>query len=79
VPPLLYRHLLEQYDIRVSTVRGSVTAELAETEDSALLQLAAPAALPVIHDTGYDQAGAPVILGHRRFTTRDARYLNEVR
>jgi hypothetical protein len=35
--------------------------------------------LLVIHDTSYDQAGAPVILGHHRFKTRDARYPHEVR
>ena len=79
VPSLLYRHLLERYDIRVVAVRESVTAELAEAEDSVLLRLDAPAALLVIHDTGYDQAGAPVILGHHRFTTQETRYLNEVR
>jgi GntR family transcriptional regulator len=79
VPPLLYRHLLERYDIRVGAVRESVSAELAGAEDAALLKLATPAALLVIHDTSFDQAGTPVILGHHRFCTRDGRYLNEVR
>jgi GntR family transcriptional regulator len=79
VPSLLYRHLLEYYDIRVAAVRESVTAELAKAEDSALLRLDTPAALLVIHDTAYDQAGTPVILGHHRFTIQDTRYLNEVR
>ena len=79
VPHLLYLHLLECHGIRVSAVRESVTAGLASAEDRRLLQLALPDAVLVIDDTAYDQAGVPVILTHRRATTRGYCYINEIR
>lgn len=79
VPPLLYRHLLERYGIRVSAVRETLTAELAGAEDIGLLALESPAALLVIEQTAYDQAGAAVLLCSHRATTADCCYINEVR
>ena len=78
VPHLLYRHLVERYGIRISAVREKLTAELASPLDGQLLAVTRPAALLVIDETAYDQAGRPMVLGHRRALTRDTVYLNEV-
>lgn len=79
VPDLIYRHLLEQYGIRVSAVRESVTAAVASAQDCRLLALTPPAALLVIDEVAFDQAGAPIILAHHRAHTESVCYLNEIR
>lgn len=79
VPDQLYLHLLEQYGIRIAAVRERVSAALADAEDRRLLQLPRPAAVLVINDVAYDQAGAPIVLTHRRATTQDHVYVNEIR
>lgn len=79
VPDLLYLHLLERYGIRVSAVRESLTAALADADARRLLQLRAPAAVLRIDDVAYDQAGAATIIGHRKAATDGYCYLNEVR
>lgn len=79
VPDLLYLHLLEQYGIRISAVRESLTAALADVETRRLLGLRAPAAVLQIDDVAYDQTGAATIIGHRKAATDGYCYLNEVR
>jgi GntR family transcriptional regulator len=79
VPDLLYLHLLEQYGIRISAVRESLTAALADAETRRLLRLHAPAAVLRIDDIAYDQAGTATIIGHRKAATAGYCYLNEVR
>lgn len=79
IPELLYLHLLERYGIRVSAVRETVTAALATEEDRRILELPASAAVLVIDDIAYDQAGAVTMLCHHRATTDGYCYINEVR
>jgi GntR family transcriptional regulator len=79
VPELLYRYLLEQYGIRISSIRESVAADLATDEDSVLLKLAPPAPILLIEEVSYDQAGLPVIIATSRAITDRYRYMNEVR
>ncbi len=79
VPELLYLYLLEQYGIRISAVRESLTAEPARADDRRLLALPARAAILVIDEIAYDQAGGPVILAHHRAATAGLCYINEVR
>ncbi len=79
LPDLLYLHLLEHYGIRVSAVRESVTAAVASAEDCRVLALTAPAAVLVIDEVAYDQAGAPIIVAHHRAHTDGVCYLNEIR
>ncbi|MFK4996470.1 UTRA domain-containing protein, partial [Klebsiella pneumoniae] len=69
VPELLYLHLLERYGIRISAVREQVTAALADSDDAALLDRALPAAVLVIDEVAFDQAGAPTIIAHHRAST----------
>jgi len=79
VPELLYRYLLEQYGIRISSIRESVAADLATEEDAGLLQVVPPAPILVIEEVSYDQAGLPVIIATSRAITDRYRYMNEVR
>ncbi|QPC44177.1 GntR family transcriptional regulator [Kaustia mangrovi] len=79
VPDLLYLHLLERYGIRISAVRERLSAELASDEDAERLGLDRPAAVMVIEEIAYDQAGAPVIVAAHRATTQDHCYINEIR
>jgi GntR family transcriptional regulator len=79
VPELLYRYLLEQYGIRISSIRESVAADLATDEDSVLLKLVPPAPILSIEEVSYDQAGLPVIIATSRAITDRYRYMNEVR
>jgi GntR family transcriptional regulator len=78
-PPLLYRHLLDHYGIRIAAVREQITADLATEEDLAILAIEGPAAMLTIRETGYDQAGVPTIMGWHRASTRDYTYINEIR
>jgi GntR family transcriptional regulator len=79
LPELLYAHLLHTYGIRISAVREEIRADLATAEDRHLLALAKPAAVLVMDLVAYDQAGAAALIGEHRATTRDHRYVNEVR
>ncbi len=79
VPELLYLHLLERYGIRISAVREQLTAALADDEDVRFLDLVAPAAVLVIAEIAYDQAGKPTILATHRARTDRHCYVNEVR
>lgn len=79
VPELLYLHLLERYGIRISAVREQMTAALADGEDAKLLDLKLPAAVMVIDEIAYDQAGKPMILATHRARTDKHCYVNEVR
>ncbi len=79
LPELLYLFLLDRYGIRITSVRESLAAELADEEDAALLDLSLPAPVLVIHDVAYDQAGKPAIAAIHRATTDGFRYMNEVR
>lgn len=79
LPSLLYLHLLEQYGIRISAVRETITADLASDEDMALLELPDRQAVLTIDEVAYDQAGVPTILGWHRATTASHAYVNEIR
>ena len=79
LPPLLYRFLFEQYDVRVAAVREQITAQLANEEDATLLELKLPHAVMVIDEVSVDQSAIPVILAHHRFSTEHFMYVNEVR
>ncbi len=79
LPPLLYRFLLERYDLRVAAVREQLTAALATAEDARLLSLTPPHAIMVIDEISFDQSAVPIILAHHRFTTDKFMYVNEVR
>ena len=79
LPDLLYLFLLERYGIRISSVRESLSAELASDEDAALLELSLPAPVLVIDEVAFDQAGAPAVAATHRATTQGLRYMNEVR
>jgi DNA-binding GntR family transcriptional regulator len=60
VPDLLYVHLLERYDIRISAVREKITAELASQEDETLLGLAHPSAVLAIDARNFAPGNAGV-------------------
>lgn len=79
VPELVYILLLERYGIRISAVREQLTAALADADDQDLLDLAAPAAVLVIDEVAFDQAGQPTILATHRARTDRHCYVNEVR
>jgi len=79
VPELLYLFLLERYGIRISAVREQVSAELADSDDLALLGLSAPAAVLTIEEVAYDQSGEPTLLATHRAVTAGHRYVNEIR
>ncbi|MCC7048413.1 MAG: GntR family transcriptional regulator [Alphaproteobacteria bacterium] len=78
VPELVYLHLLERYGIRISAVRERITAELADARDLEVLKLKPPAALLVMDELSYDQAGTPTILSCHRAQTMRHCYVNEV-
>jgi GntR family transcriptional regulator len=79
VPALLYLYLLERHGIRIAAIREQVSAALADAADIRLLSLRPPAAVLVIDEVAYDQAGDPMILTHHRATTDGYAYLNEIR
>jgi GntR family transcriptional regulator len=79
VPELLYLHLLERYGIRISAVREQVTAALADPDDLKLLDMTPPAAVLVIDEVAYDQAGRPTVIGNHHARTERHCYINEVR
>jgi GntR family transcriptional regulator len=79
VPELLYRYLLEEYGIRISSIRESVAADLATEEDARLLHVKPPTPILLIEEVSYDQAGQPVIIATSRALTDRYRYMNEVR
>ncbi len=79
LPDLLYLFLLERYGVRISSVRESLSAELATAEDAELLGLVPLTPVLVIEEVAYDQAGAPALAATHRATTDGFRYMNEVR
>jgi GntR family transcriptional regulator len=79
LPQLLYLFLLESWGIRVTAVRETLRAELATEEDCRLLGLPDPAAVLVIEETSFDQAGQPCLLVTHAARTDRHRYVNEVR
>ncbi|MBI3706463.1 MAG: GntR family transcriptional regulator [Proteobacteria bacterium] len=78
VPELIYLHLLERYGIRISAVREQLSAGLADDADLKLLDLKPPAAVLIIDEVAFDQAGAPTILSSHRARTDRHCYVNEV-
>lgn len=78
MPDLLYAHLLERYGIRVAVVREQLTAVLADSEDSKLLQLPSPSAVLRIVETTYSQSNVPVIYAIRTANTTKHMYVNEI-
>lgn len=79
VPDLLYVHLLEHYDIRISAVREKITAQLATDEDERLLDLPHPAAILNIDALAYDQSNKLCIMTTHRAVTEYFNYINEIR
>ncbi len=79
LPQLLYLFLLDRWGLRITAVREELRAELATEADRASLALPDPAALLVIEETSYDQAGRPCLLATHRARTEQHRYVHEVR
>ncbi|WBV45013.1 GntR family transcriptional regulator [Pseudoroseomonas cervicalis] len=78
-PALIYQHLLERNNIRLSAVREELRAVLAKAEQARLLGLGTPAALLCIDSVAYDQAGLPFLLCTHHAPTERCVYVNEVR
>lgn len=79
VPSLLYLHLAEQYGLRISAIRESLTADLATAPERRALNLPRPASVLRIASVAYDQSGQPVLMTQQTATTANHIYVNEVR
>jgi GntR family transcriptional regulator len=78
-PERLYVYLLEAQGIRVSAVRESLSAELADAADREHLRLRQAAAVLRIEEVAYDQNGTAVIWAVHRAVTDKFSYINEIR
>ena len=79
VPDLLYLHFMEEYGIRISAVRETLSAESASKEDSKHLKLPPRHAVLLVEAKAYDQSGQLFIVSQHRANTTSFRYVNEVR
>ena len=79
VPELIYVHLLERYDVRISAVRERVSAELASREDKTLLAIDRASAVLVVDARAYDQSDKLCIISKHRAATANFHYVNEIR
>lgn len=81
VPALLLNHLRDRYDLRISAVRETLRADIANTQDIELLKLSemdAPTPLLVIDDTCFDNKNQALLTASHRALSDDYRYVNEV-
>ncbi len=78
VPARLYVYLLEVYGIRISAVRESLSAELANDQDKTLLEFTDIRPVMQIEEVAYDPAGTPISWTIHRALTEGYRYVNEV-
>lgn len=78
VPARIYIYLLEEYGIRISAVRESLSAELANSEDKSLLEFSGNRAIMQIEEVAYDPSGTPISWTIHRTLTEGFRYVNEV-
>lgn len=79
VPALIYAWLLEQYGIRIATVREALRALPATPADCERLALTPPAAILQIEEVCFDKSNVPVLYAERRASTMNHMYLNEIR
>lgn len=78
VPARLYIYLLEEYGIRISAVRESLSAELAIEEDKTHLGFSDMRPIMQIEEVAYDPSGTPISWTIHRTLTEGYRYVNEV-
>lgn len=78
VPERLYIYLLEEYGIRISAVRESLSAELTNDEDKYLLGFSDMRPIMQIEEVAYDPSGTPISWTTHRALTEGLRYVNEV-
>lgn len=78
IPERLYIYLLEQYGIRISAVRESLSAELSNEEDKHLLEFFDLRPIMQIEEVAYDPSGTPISWTKHRALTEGLRYVNEV-
>ncbi len=78
IPERLYMALWHDYGLKISAIRERIEADLADAADCELLNLTAPAAVLVIHETAYDEMARPILLNTHRACTRHDVYINEV-
>lgn len=81
LPPLLFKWLLEQHNLRLGALREKVTARIATQEDLALLSLdtSTPVALLDIDETAYDAQNEPLLTIRHAALTDQHSYVNEIR
>jgi GntR family transcriptional regulator len=78
VPECLYIYLLEEYGIRISAVRESLSAEFSNDEDKQLLEFSGMRPIMQIEEIAYDPSGTPITWTKHRALTEGLRYVNEV-
>ena len=78
VPARLYVFLLEEYGIRISAVRESLSAQLSTDEDKVLLNFSNVRPIMQIEEIAYDPSGTPISWTIHRAITDGYRYVNEV-
>ena len=78
VPERLYIYLLEEYGIRISAVRESLSAEFSSDEDQQLLGFCGMRPIMQIEEIAYDPSGTPITWTKHRTLTEGLRYVNEV-
>jgi GntR family transcriptional regulator len=82
VPALLLNNLRDQYSLRISAVRETLRADIANSEDIALLNLSkadTPTAVLVIDDICFDSKNQALLTASHRALSDNYRYVNEVR
>ena len=81
VPALLLNSLRDEYGLRISAVRETLRADIATTEDMALLNLDAdtPTAVLVIDDICFDSKNQALLTASHRALSDNYHYINEVR
>ena len=82
VPALLLNNLRDQYGLRISAVRETLRADIANTEDMALLNLNevdTPTAVLVIDDICFDSKNQALLTASHRALSDNYHYINEVR
>lgn len=82
VPALLLNNLRDEYRLRISAVRETLKADIANTEDIALLNLSdadIPTAVLVINDICFDSKNQALLTASHRALSDNYHYINEVR
>ena len=81
VPALLLNNLRDEYGLRISAVRETLRADIANAEDIALLNLEVntPTAVLVIDDICFDSKNQALLTASHRALSDNYHYINEVR